>query len=240
MRYTSLILIVLICSLGSLAQSNNKSKQGTIDALSTNIKNFAISPLDKEIQSLQNQIESVKSQIERIKNRKLVKKLDNSNIEEVLLGYTSINDIYLDRNNLREILGSEGNEMAQTYLLIIDLKESLEKAYNEKTNASLIERSSKYRSVLPQHNSEFEELVLLVNDYNYFMYELARLFAAADEDNYKTDAKELTVREDAEYLMKVPFTKKMLTEYIRKRGSLPQNYILDLKNGCPKAFSELK
>lgn len=242
MRYISLILIALMCSLGSLAQSNKKAKQGTIDALTTNIKNNAIDPLDNEIQSLQNQIESVKSQIERIKNRKFSKKSDGSNIEEQLSSYGSINEIYQDRNNLREILNSKDNEMAQTYLLIIDMKESLEKAYNEKTNAQLIERSSKYRSVLPQHNQnkEFDELVSMVNDYNYYMFELARLFVAADDDNYKANAKELTDREDAPYLMKVPYTKKVLTEYIRKKGFLPQYYKIDLKNGCPDAFSELK
>lgn len=240
MRYISLILIALMCSLGSFAQSNKKAKQGTIDALATNIKNNAIDPLDNEIQSLQNQIESVKSQIERIKNRKFSKKSDSSNTEEQLSDYTSIDEIYQDRNNLREILDSENNEMAQTYLLIIDMKESFEKVYNEKTNAHLIERSSKYRSVLPQHNTEFDELVSMVNDYNYYMFELARLFVAADDDNYKANAKELTDREDATYLMKVPYTKKVLTEYIRKKGILPQNYKIDLKNGCPDAFSELK
>lgn len=242
MKYISLVLIALFCCLGSAAQSNKKVKQATIDALCNSIKNSAIDPLDAEIQSLQDQIESVKSQIERIKNRKFTKKSEENNTEELLSGYGSLNEIYKNRNNLRDLLDSDDSDMAQTYLLIIDMEESLGKAYNEKTNAQLIERSSKYSSVLPQHNTngEFDELVSMVNDYNYYMFELARLFVAADEDNYRSNAKELTDREDAPYLMKVPFTKKVLTEYIRKRGLLPYNYKKDLQNGCPDAFSELK
>lgn len=242
MRYISFVLIALLCCLGSYAQTNKKVKQGTIDALCNSIKNSAIDPLDNEIQSLQEQIESAKLQIERIKNRKFTKKSEGDDIEQILSGYASLNEVYQDRNNLREILGSDEGDMAQTYLLIIDMIESLEKAYNEKTNAQFIERSSKYRSVLPQHNTnnEFDELVSMVNDYNYYMFELARLFVAADEDNYKASAKALTDREDAPYLMKVPYTKKVLTEYIKKHGILPRTYKLDLQNGCPDAFSELK
>lgn len=240
MRYIALTLIALVFSLGSFAQNNKKPKQGTIDAISNNIKNNVIDPLDSEIQSLQDNIESIKLQIERIKNRKFIKKNEGGNLQELLSDYESFGEIFQDRDNLLEQLESDNSEMAHAYNLAIKMMESLEKVYSEKTNTELIEEASAYKTVLPQHQQAYDELVSMVNDYNYYMFELARLFVAADEDNYKANVKELTYREDAPYLMKVPYTKKVLTEYINRKGSLPQNYKLDLKNGCPDAFSELK
>lgn len=239
MRYLVLTLITLMCSLGIFAQSS-KVKQSTVDKLSENVKLNAIDPLDNEIQSLQNQILSIKLQIDRIKNRKFTKKTEGGNLQELFSDYESFDDIYKDRDYLLEQLESDNSDIAHAYNLAIKMKESLEKAYNEKTNTELMEEASTYKTVLPQHQSAFDELVSMVNDYNYYMFELARLFVAADEDNYRANAKELTDREDAPYLMNVPFTKKVLTEYIRKKGVLPYNYKKDLQNGCPDAFSELK
>lgn len=240
MRYRLLMLTALMCSLGSFAQDNKKVKQKTVDALSTDIKKNAIDPIDNEIQSLQDKIDAIKLQIEQIKNRKFTSRSGCVNIQELLSGYETLSDIYDDRDQLREVLESDESDMAQTYLLAIDMRESLEKVYNEDTNTRLVERSSACQTVLPRHKEAFDELVMFVNDYNYYMFELARLFVAADEDNYKTNAMVLTVREDAPYLMYVPYTKKVLMEYIRKGGVLPLTYKLDLKRGCPDAFSGLK
>ena len=176
----------------------------------------------------------------RIKNRKFTKKTEVGNLQELLSGYESLGELYQDRDNLLEQLEFDNSEMARAYRLSIKIMESLEKVYNEKTNTELINEASTYKTVLTQHQSAFDKLVSMVNDYNYYMFELARIFVAADEDNYKASAKVLTDREDASYLMEVPYTKKVLMEYIKKQGILPRSYQLDLQNGCPDAFSELK
>lgn len=240
MRYIVLTIIALMCSLGSFAQNNKRAKQGTVDALSNNIKNNVIDPLDSEIQSIQDNIESIKQQIVRIKNRKFTKKTEVGNLQELLSGYESLGELYQDRDNLLEQLEFDNSEMARAYRLSIKMMESLEKVYNEKTNTELINEASTYKTVLTQHQSAFDKLVSMVNDYNYYMFELARIFVAADEDNYKASAKVLTDREDASYLMEVPYTKKVLMEYIKKQGILPRSYKLDLQNGCPDAFPIFK
>lgn len=237
MRYLSLIFICLLFSLGSQAQK--KANQKAVDNLSTSIQNNVINPLNAEVTNLQNQIDAIQLKIERIKNRRFVKRT-NGNSMDFLSKYATFAEIYEDRENIKDNLSTDESGIAQTYLLAIKMKESLERVYNEKTNAQYIEQASSCKAILPQHRAEFDELVSMINDYNYYMFELARLFVAADEDGYKTSAKALADREDASYLIKVPYTKKVLTEYITRRGVLPQNYKFDLKKGCPDAFSELK
>jgi len=237
MRYLSLIFICLLFSLDSQAQK--KANQKAVDNLSTSIQNNVINPLNAEVTNLQNQIDAIQLKIARIKNRKFVKRT-NGNSMNFLSEYTTFTEIYEDRENIKDNLSSDESEIAQAYLLAIEMKESLERVYNEKTNAKYIEQASSCKAILPQHRAEFDEVVYMINDYNYYMFELARLFVAADEDGYKTTANALADREDALYLIKVPYTKRVLSEYINKKGSLSQNYKSDLKNACPDAFSDLK
>lgn len=239
MRYLALTLLVLMCPWGLFAQSN-KVKQSSVNKLSESVRINAIDPLDNEIQSLQNQITSIKSQIDRVKNRNHTKKPAGGNIQDLLSDYTSLHEIYLNRADLLDRFESDGSEMAQTYSLAIRMMESLEKVYNKTTNAQLINSASLHKAVLPKHRQAFEELVTMVTDYNFYMYELARLFVAADEDNYKSSAKDLTDRENAPHLMNVPYTNRVLTKYITGGGILPQIYIVELKNAKPETFSGLK
>ena len=119
------------------------------------------------------------------------------------------------------------------------MKESLNEPYSEESNNGFIKEATNVKSaILPSHKVDFDKLVSQINDYNYYMFELARLFVAADEDKYRKTAEELVKDEDAEYLLEVPYTSKMLRLYRQRRGVLKPSEKAELKTACSDAFPD--
>lgn len=240
MRYISIIFLSLIVTLGSFAQSNNNMSKSEIATLNKELEKV-LEIFDREIENLNNEIAAVKAKIDSIQAIKSLGETDEDNIGDILSDYESLEEVYKDSKKLWNILSTNGNDMAKTYRLVIDMQESLTKVYDEKTNSELIDRAERYNEVLDKHNDEFKKLVEKINDYNFYMFELARLFTAAEEDGFQKSAKELAKREDAEYLMDVEYTRIVLQEFIEsgKNGeNLKDQTVWELQNGCPDAFSD--
>lgn len=247
MRYKLIILLALMCSLGSFAKNNTNVNQSTIDEIKDNIRTKILPTLESEISSLKIQIAALEAQLKKIKDRKTPDTTTKGNgggskgVEEIVDAYT-FNGLYKNRTDLRRVLEPYNDDMANTYLLILDMQESLYNVYNEDTNNELIERAEKYNTVLKQHNDDYKKLVEQINNYDYYIIELARLLEAAKEDGFKTNASALAKEEGASYLMDVPYTKKVLEDYIyygSRNKDLPRERKDELIESCPRAFRSL-
>jgi len=250
MRYISFILIALMCTLGSFAQSNKKVKQGTINALTNSLKNNAVDPLDNEIQSLENQIELIKLQIDRVKNRRFKRTSNTITTEDLtnrLNKYPTLSslldDEYEKDGYVSKLLDkAEESSLVNAYRLIIDMNNSLNAVYNRETNSALKERIERSKGPLERHSESYEILAGYVKDYRYYMFELGRLLASDKGRDLKGSSErkalKLTELEDAEDLIDVPFTYDILKKYFD--GDLTEEDKKMLYDSCPDAFPNYK
>ena len=132
------------------------------------------------------------------------------------LGSMTLQDVINDQK-LRKSLETNQSPLAQAYLTICRMGESLNKIYDKKSNEEFKASIDKVDSlVLEQHKADFEELASNINDYEFVMSELARVFRLVDK---KGDVKEDQLRQENElvYIDKIPYAKNTLTVYIGKR-----------------------
>lgn len=131
------------------------------------------------------------------------------------------------------------SEFKRAYLRAFAMKKSLNVPYNKETNERFITDAAEIKGIiLPAHAQGFEELADRIDDYNYYMFELSRLFVAADEDKYCKRVEILVKDEEAEELLKVPYTAGMLRMYLKKKGQLTPAQKAELKQSCPEAFPD--
>jgi len=248
MRTLLIILLSIFVSLSSYAHAK-KANQKNFDIISTNIQNNVLPYLAEDTVRIQKDIEKTIDNINRIKDRKFVKRMSSADAENILKSYASIAEIHENKSNIiRKLRSSGNNNKSQTCLLALDMIESLYQPYDEMTNAQFIEKQSVCKGILK--DEVYDNLVRMINDYNYYMFELARVFEAYN--NSKKDLRPsewnsiddymltLLKNEDAEYLFDVPYTHDMLHEFIHFRGDLPENLKSELYRACPDAFSDLK
>lgn len=139
------------------------------------------------------------------------------------------------------------------YQTIIDMKLSLNTLYDKATNDQYIKDADEIRGyVIDQHKPSFDKLVSQINDYEYYMYELARMFVVYDETEQKLTAadlknakkvddyiQKLLTQEKALFLLDVPYTRNILYEYILLNGEISDGLKNDLKEACADAFTDL-
>lgn len=244
------IIFILFVAMGFTCVAQND--KGSIDNNEVNrvrkeLVNQAVTPMRRMADQLERDINNAQSLYNRLSNRKysitsLVSQGDN-NLEEYLNSFPSLEEMFAENANddgfvLEQIGNGDSSDLRTLYQLIFEMKQSLTEPYDESSNNKFIKEAANSRALLPQHKQEFDKLVSQINDYNYYMFELARLFVAADEDQYSKTAEQLVKDEDAEYLLEVPYTSKMLRLYRQKRGALNQREKAELKNACSDAFPD--
>jgi len=241
-------MLSIFVSLSSYAHAK-KANQKNVDIIISNIQDNVLPSLAEDTIRLQKEIDKTIEKINQIKGRKFVKRTVCADTKNILAGYASIAEIHDNAVHIiREAQLSDNDETTQACLLTIDMVESLYQAYDEKTNARFIEKASACKGILQE--SVYDDLVEKINDYNYYMFELSRIFDAFN--NSKKDLRPsewksiddymrtLLKSEDAEYLFDVPYIHDVLHEYIHWRGQLPENLKHELYRACPDAFFDLK
>lgn len=247
MKHIILILFFVAMGFTCIAQNNKGIDNNDVNRLRKDLANQVLNPMHKIADQLERDINNAQTLYKKLKNRKYnitsPASQEGKKLEEYLKSFSSLKEMFTENANgdgfvLEQINNGDNAELKSLYQLIFAMKQSLEEPYDEITNNQYIQEASNSSSILPQHKSEFEKLISQINDYNYYMFELARLFVAADEDKYNKTAKELVKDEDAEYLMDVPYTSKILRIYIQRKGLLNQEEKAELKAACSDAFPD--
>lgn len=252
-RYILLLMLAAVCFAGS-AQSRNGSAQSELDKeiekVSRDLEKQVIPKLEEERDSLTIKIDRVDELISRLRDR--LPSADPSenadDLESYLLYYSSLKDMLGDNkknnnsvyNRIHKDKNAKNSKLRAAYLFIFDMIRGLENPYGKTSNENCVDKISGHRrSILKKHLDEFDEYAALVKDYEYYMYELARLFVAAKEDNFTKNAKDLAEYEGAADLLKIPYTKSMLEKFIKDKGMLIETDKEKLRNSCPEAFPDL-
>lgn len=231
-------IILLIVSFPIVEAQLNQAIINASDNLKKVIKELSAQNeiLDKEIQELQ-------SIYDEFSERSFSPQSKTSeNLQEYLGNFATLSDLIVASGEVTEILnGAPDSGLKDDYLLILEMNNSLNRPYDDNSNDRLIKLSKKINNVLPQHQAEFNQLLANINDFNYYMFELARLFRSAQENNFpKTNIEQFTKDEDAHYIWMVPYTRRMLEKYIKKNGQLSIKDRKELYNSSPDAFPDFK
>ena len=135
------------------------------------------------------------------------------------LGSMTLQDVINDQK-LRKSLETNQSPLAQAYLTICRMGESLNKIYDKKSNEEFKASIDCVRSlVLERHKDEFEELASNINDYEFVMSELARVFRLVDKNGDNATVDQLSQENELVYIVKIPYAKNTLTDYIDKSNN---------------------
>lgn len=248
MKHIIIILFFVAIGFNCIAQNNKGIDSNEVNRVKKELIKQVLNPMQKTANQLERDINSAQALYDKLKNRKYYvtspsyQSIDN--LVEYLTSFSSLNEMFAENTNddgfiLEQINNANNSDLKSLYQLIFNMKQSLDEPYDEITNNQYIKKASNNSVILPQHKAEFDKLVSQINDYNYYMFELARLFVAADENDYRKTVEELVKDEDAEYLLEVPYTSKMLRLYRQKRGKLEPEEKAELKAACSDAFPDL-
>lgn len=250
MKHIIFVLFFVAMGFNCIAQSNKGLDNNEVNKVKKELVNQVINPMRKTADQLLRDINNAQALYDRLKDRHFAvttsSQFGENKLEEYL-GQLSFEELFetesgkwFVKSDVLDIINNEpDSDLKRAYLLSLDMKESLNEPYNEETNNQYIKEAAKLKEfILPSHKADFDKLVSQINDYNYYMFELARLFVAADEDKYRKTPEELVKDEDAEYLKDVPYTYKMLRLYRQRRGILKPEEKAELKAACSDAFPD--
>lgn len=248
MKHIIFLLYFVAMGFNCIALNNKGIENNEVNKVNKELTNKVIVPMKNTADQLQRDIDNAQALYDKLKDRHFPiatsTQLEENNLEGYL-SQLSLGELFEKRGDgwfvkpeVSDVINNEpDSDLKKAYRMIIDMKESLNEPYNEESNNQFIKDATKLKeSILPSHKPDFDKLVSQINDYNYYMFELARLFAAADEDEYNTDAKRLAKDEDAGDLLDIPYIFKMLELYIRKGGKLNPEEKAELMNACSDAF----
>lgn len=242
------IILILLATVVSFAVNAQNAKD--INSVKKNLQDKVVTPLKQKAANLDVEINDAQILYDKLKNRsyKIVSSnSENSSLDEYLGNFQSLKELFAGKDKgidfvLEQIEKADGSNRKNAYLLVIGMKKSLDNPYDETSNDRFIKDAKIFRNeILPKHLEEYDKLVSQINDYNYYMFELARLFVAADEDKYSKTAEQLVKDEDAPYLLDVPYTKDMLELYINSKKNekdLSPEKKAELKAACSDAFPD--
>lgn len=204
-----------------------------------------IVPMRKTAADLEQRLTEVREIYDRLKDRKytppdnLKDYLGSLTFDEIV-GYEPETGKWYENKEIEDsVANAPESDIRRAYLLAIAMKESLNEPYDKETNKQFIKDAAEIKDfILPAHAQGFEELAVMMDDYSYYMFELSRMFVAADENRYRKKVETLVKDEEAEALLKVPYTARMLRTYIEKRGKLTPVQKAELKKSCAEAFPD--
>lgn len=251
MKHIIFILFFVAMGFTCVAQNNKGGiDNNEVNRVKKELVNQVLNPMRKTAEQLERDINNAQALYNKLKDRKISLATTPQTGEDQLenyLGQLSFDDMFemsegkwFVKQDVLDVINNEPeSDLKKAYLFVLDMKESLNEPYSEESNNGFIKEATNVKSaILPSHKVEFDKLVSQINDYNYYMFELARLFVAADEDKYRKTAEELVKDEDAEYLLEVPYTSKMLRLYRQRRGVLKPSEKAELKTACSDAFPD--
>lgn len=227
-----LCLVVLIVASSMQAQEKMSKKQYKQE------KSF----LDKSIAEAQKDslvCAKKKEILTRLSKRKAFKLANPQEVEKrFLFHYGSLNELIKDSVKVRDFLKwlPTTSEYAQAYLTVFDMSASLYTIYDAKTNNKYCDGIAGLREkIAEKYRDEFDELSSKIKDYNFVMFELARVIAIIDKSKSQVTYNLLKKKGETEFLDNIPYAKKCLNDYIGVK-SKRQEIKRELKKACPEAF----
>ncbi|RHP61528.1 hypothetical protein DXA74_13255 [Bacteroides sp. OF04-15BH] len=150
--------------------------------------------------------------------------------EEELKGYlsqySSISTIYENKDEVGKVLKQfPSNNLAETYLKILDMLESTYVGYREADNKAFCDWLSDTTIAQPleKHRKEYDQLKNGILDYSYTMFDLARVFRKIKRiigDKPRITRGEIIMQlqndEDLEYINRIPYAQKALNTFVAK------------------------
>lgn len=244
MKHLILALFLVAMGFNCVAKGNKGIDNNEVNRVRNELVNQVLTPMRETARQLLNDLNIAQTKYNTLKDRKfdmLPSAQEDNKLKEYLNSFSTLEEMF--KKNfvesgfvLEQIRKADNTELKKLYQLIFAMEQSLNEPYDETSNNIFIKEASSNSSLLPQHRPGFDTLVSHINDYNYYMFELARLFVAADEDKYTREADVLVKAEEAEYLLQVPYTKRMLYLYIHNKGQLDPIEKAKLNKACADAF----
>ena len=250
MKQIIITLFFVAMGFNCMAQNNKCIDNSEVNRVKKGLVNQVVKPMRATADQLLRDINNAQTLYDKLKDRKLSTVTSPQTGDSRLEGYleqVSFNDMFemedgkwFVKQDVLDMVNDEPeSSIKKAYLLVLDMKKSLNQPYDEESNNRFIKEAVNVKdAILPSHKADFDQLVSQINDYNYYMFELARLFVAADEDNYKKSVIQLVKDEDARYLIDVPYTCITLRTYIDNKGRLTTNKKTELKTACSDAFPD--
>lgn len=249
MKHIVLAMLYIAMGFTCVAQDNKEITNKDVNEVKAKLEQVLI-PMREKAENLLRDINSQQAICDKLKDRiydvSSFSSQGNVNLEEYLAGFSTLKEMFKEDSIthggvLEQINNSANSDLKSLYQLIFAMNQSLSKPYDEASNNQYIKEASNNTGILPKHKPEFDSLVSKVNDYNYYMYELARLFEAAKEDNFQKEIGQLVKDEDATELLAVPYTAETLKTFFedhKKHGDLSSEKKKELKTACPNAFPD--
>lgn len=242
MKRIIIILVVLSCTLGMNAQTETSRNQ--LEQLKK--AKEQVEQHKKKVQELEDEYHHLLDTLAEVQNRQ---KTPEQSLKEWLAKCKSIkdladNNIFAKNQNLCKL------DISKTYLSLIEMYNSLgEKGgYDHDQNESFKSELENITEQLdPNHIDSFKESVndlkSCIKKYRFTLFELARIFAVvkekeksglSGEDIYKS----LQADNETYFVDLIPYTKKMLSDYIKGNQSDRAEIIRTLKASCSEAFKK--
>ena len=212
-KIISMLIMVLCCVSSSVSAQSKvikklKARESTLKVDSANLS----------------------AAIATIENRSFTQASPEELLMQRLSEYESIEALAKDGELIRLLKGKYRHmKISHTYLIIINMYNSLQVngGYMKSQNDQYVNNSENIRSQITQINPAhsqgfldcFDSMISKIKDFRYAMFELKRVFALVDEkEETSTDRAKIksSLKEDdeTEIIDKIPFTKKLLSDYI--------------------------
>lgn len=224
-----IIFAILLClSFSTIyAQSERKIKKLIED------NEELIADLKSKKEALDAELNRINTEIAQIENRSFERETPEQTSKKKLSSCRRLADI---SKKIEKNIESS-SPLIRAYSYIIEMYQSTlenggyNKARNELHKGQIEPVTHQVQNLDPPHTEDFinsfERLMTMIKDYRFTMYELVRVFDLVDEmarNNKDVDGiySSLRADEETEFIDKIPFTKKLLNDYIKadKAGRL--------------------
>lgn len=142
-------------------------------------------------------------------------------LKDYLSQYSSFSTIYENKDEVRTVLKQfPSNNLAETYLKILDMLESTYVGYREADNKAFCDWLSDTtiaQPTLKKHCEEYDQLKNGILNYSYTMFELARVFRKVKRlglQNEEEIKKKLDKDGDLKYIQMIPYAENVFNKFI--------------------------
>lgn len=209
-----LIVIMMLCTASNQVYAQSK----------------VIKRLRSKESALKTDSANLSAALATIENRSFTQASPEELLMQKLSKYENIEALATDGELIRLLNGKYRRmQLSHTYQIIINMYNSLQVngGYMKSQNDQYVNNSENIRSQITQINpahsqgflDSFDSMISKIKDFRYAMFELKRVFALVDEkEETSTDRAKIksSLKEDdeTEIIDKIPFTKKLLSDYI--------------------------
>ena len=217
MKKIFFFIIMTLCFTIDLNAQEVKFKGKEFDSAIKNLENIN-KVLRNQISTLKDSCYAKKQDLDKAKAR-LQKFIPVNSSEGIkrLISDKTLSELFSNPSIFRQIENHNSSDLAKSYLELYKMNKSLSEngGYDAAENKAFIKDIPDVRKhILDEHKEEFEEIVNCINDYEFTIQELLRVFKLVDDDSNVTYR---SLQDDYEvvYIEKIEYTKKLLEKYLQ-------------------------